>query len=217
MTKTGAAARPSATLEPETLAETFQTYQRQIAIGAILVVAAAGGIWMWRRSSEIKETRAAEAYAAAEAAFGAGNPQLAQPELEKAITRFSGTTGGTQSSMLLARILFDQGKYAEGLEKLNQALGGAPTTLRSAVQALIGAGQEAAGKPAEAATAFERAAEAASFQEDREMYRMEAARNHLEAGNASAAKSIYEAITAREDSPYVGEAKVRLGELTTKQ
>lgn len=217
MTKTGDAARPSLALEPESLVDTLQRYQRPILIGAILVLAGIGGTWMWRRSAEIKETRAAEAYATAEAAFGAGNPQLAQPELEKAVTRFRGTAGGTQSAMLLARILFDQGKYDDGLKALNEALGASPSTLRASLHGLIGAGLEASGKPAEAATAYERAAETAAFREDQELYRMEAARNHLEAGNLTAAKGLYEGVAARDDSPFLGEAKVRLGEITGKQ
>lgn len=217
MTKTGDAARPILALEPESLVDTLQRYQRPIAIGAIVLLAAVGGIWMWRRSAEIKETRAAEAYASAEAAFGAGNPQLAQPELEKSVTRFRGTAGGTQSAMLLARILFDQGKYEDGLKALNDALGASPPTLRASLHGLIASGLEASGKAGEAAAAYERAAGAASFREDQELFRMEAARNHLESGNLSAAKTLYEGIAARDDSPFLGEAKVRLGEIMGKQ
>lgn len=216
MTKTGEAARPSLTLEPESLGDTLVRYQRPILIGAIVLVAGLGGVWMWRRSAEVKESRAAEAYASAEAAFGAGNTVLAQPELEKVATRYVGTAAGTQAAMLLAQILFDEGKHADGIAGLERALASAPEALRAGTQALIAAGHEASGKPAEAATAFERAATAAAFVEDREMYRMEAARNHLTAGNVAAAKAIYEAIVSREDSPYVGEAKVRLGEITSK-
>ncbi len=216
MTKTGEAARPSLTLEPESLGDTLVRYQRPILIGAIVILVGLGGVWMWRRSAVVKETRAAEAYAGAEAAFGAGNMALAQPELEKVATRYVGTAAGTQAAMLLAQIHFDGGKHADGIAALERALASSPEALRAGTQALIAAGHEASGKPADAATAYERAATAASFVEDREMYRMEAARNHVTAGNAAAAKAIYESIAAREDSPYVGEAKVRLGELTAK-
>src|SRR5690606_7525685 len=77
MTKTGEAARPSLALEPETFLDTASRYQKPIIIGAIVLAASIGGLFLWQRSGVIKETRAGEALAAAETAFGAGNPQLA--------------------------------------------------------------------------------------------------------------------------------------------
>ncbi len=216
MTKTGEAARPTLNLEPESFADTVQMYQRPIMIGVIILTVGVGGWWLWTRSAQIKETRAAEAHSVAESAFGAGNFALAQPELEKVSVRYAGTTAGTQSAMLLAQVLYDQDKHADGIAALERALGSAPKTLKAGVQGLIASGLEDSGKPAEAATAFERAAAASEFVEDREMYKMEAARNHTTAGNAAAAKALYEEIVTREDSPYVGEAKVRLGEITSK-
>lgn len=216
MTKTGEAARPRLELEPESFGETLQQYQKPIIIGAIVLAAAFGGTWMWLRSAEIRETRAAEAYTAAEAAFGAGNAQLAQPELERVFTRYTGTTAGTQAGMLLAQVLFDQGKFAEGLTQLETALAKAPKPLRAGVLSLMGSGHEGAGQFAEAAARFIEAAGATEFALDADQFRMSAARNHVAAGNVAGARAIYEEISGREDYEFAGEAAVRLGETMTK-
>lgn len=216
MTKTGAAARPQLDLEPESFAETVQLYQKPIIIGAIVLLAAVGGIWMWRRSVEIRETRATEAFVAAENAYAAGNPQLAQPELERVLGRYPGTTAGAQSAMLLAQVLYGQGKHAEGVTKLEAALADAPAALKPAMLSLLAGGHEGAGQPAEAAKRFEEAAAATEFPLERDQHRMAAARNLVAAGDVAAARTIYESIAGREDAQHAGEASVRLGELTGK-
>jgi hypothetical protein len=216
MTKTGEAARPRLDLDPESFADRVQEYQKQILIGIVVVAVTIGGIWMWRRSAEIRETRAAEAYSAAEAAFRAGNPQLAQPELERVIQRYEGTTAGTQSAMLLAQVLYDQGKFSEGIQRLESAVGSVEKPLKSGVLSLIASGHEGAGEPADAAKRFNEAATAAEFALDRDQFRMAAARNHVAAGEIVEGRAIYQDISAREDSQYAGEASVRLGELTGK-
>ncbi len=217
MTKTGVAARPTLDIEPETFLETLEMYQKPIIVGVIAVAVAVGSIWMWRRSVEIRETRAAEAYVAAEAAFGAGNTQLAQPELERVLERYAGTTAGTQSAMLLAQVLYDQGKFAEGVTRLETALGRAPEALRPGLLSLMANGQEGAGESKKAAESFEKAAAAATFEIDRDQLRMSAARNHLAAGDSASARAIYESIASRDDSEFAGEARVRLGEITIKE
>jgi predicted negative regulator of RcsB-dependent stress response len=216
MTKTGEAARPLATLEPESLGETWLLYQKQIIIGAIVVAASAGGFWLWSRSGQIKEEKAATAFLPAEATFLSGNKFLAQAELEKIATRYKGTSAGTQAAMLTAQVLFDQGKHAEGIAQLEAALGGAPKALRAGIHALIGGGLESSGKPAEAAAAFAKAAAESAFANDRDMQQMEQARNLLAANDAAGAAKIYREISAHEDSPFSGEAKVRLGEAAAK-
>lgn len=210
---------PSSTvggLEPETIAETFQTYQKQILIGVIALAAAGGGFWMWKRSAEIREGRAGEAYQAAEGAFASGNMPLAQTELEKVSGRYAGTTSGTQAAMLLAQVHFGQGKYDEGMKVLTAAASKAPAPLKAGIQALMGAGYEGTAKPAEAAAAYAKAAELSQFDIDRDMYRMEQARILAASGDAAGAGKIYLEIGQREDSPFAGEAKVRLGEQQAK-
>ncbi len=204
-------------LDAETIAETFQKYQKPI-IGAVIVLAAAGGgFWMWRSSAQIRETRAGQAYQVAEGAFASGNMPAAKVELEKITGRYAGTAAGTQASMLLAQLLFDEGKFDDGLKVLQAAAGKAPESLVAGLQGLIAAGYEGAGKAAEAAAAYEAAASRAQFAVDRDQYRMERARVLVGSGDAATAKAIYEEIGGRDDSPFAGEAKVRLGEIAAKQ
>lgn len=217
MTKTGEAARPTPEVDAESITDWLITHQRSVIIGAIVIAAGVGGGWLWKRSAEIKEGRAEEAYLSAEAAFIAGNVPLAQAELEKITVRWAGTSAGTQAAMLMAQLLYDQGKYAEGIAQLDGLTSKAPKLLRAGVQALIAGGHEGAGQPAEAATAFALAAQSAQFTLDRQMYRMEQARNLVAAGDVAGARAIYSEIRVLDDSPHAGEAKVRLGELIAKQ
>jgi predicted negative regulator of RcsB-dependent stress response len=203
-------------LEPETIAETLQTYQKQILVGVIVLAAAGGGFWMWKRSAEIREDRAGEAYQVAEGAFASGNMPLAQTELEKITGRYAGTSPGTQAAMLLAQVHFGQGKYEDGMKVLEAASSKAPAPLKAGIQALMGAGYEGTSKPAEAAAAYGKAAELSQFDIDRDMFRMEQARILATAGDAAGAGKIYLEIGQREDSPFAGEAKVRLGEQQAK-
>ncbi|MDH4178834.1 MAG: tetratricopeptide repeat protein [Gemmatimonadota bacterium] len=216
MTKTGAAARPTLDDDGESIAEWLVTHQRSLIIAAIVIAVGAGGGWLWKRSAEIKEANAAAAYQAAESAYSAGNAPLAQTELEKITTRWRGTAAGTQAAMLMAEILYGQGKYVEGVTQLEQAAASAPKFLLAGVHALVAGGREGEGKPAEAAAAYAQAAATAEFKLERQMYQMEQARTLRAAGEAAAAKVIYDEIAGIEDSPYAGEAKVRLGELLAK-
>ncbi len=52
--------------------ETLQAYRRPLTIGAIVLVAGAGGVWLWQRSGQIKEEKAATLYAAGEARIRLG-------------------------------------------------------------------------------------------------------------------------------------------------
>jgi predicted negative regulator of RcsB-dependent stress response len=216
MAKTGDGAFERLDLESDSFLDTMRRYQRQITIGAIVVAAAAGGGWLMIRSKQIKETRAGEALVDGESAFAAGNTELAQTELAKVITRYAGTSAGTQAVLLSAQISFEAGQVDAGMTSLTTAGAKAPRHLRSAVLAMQAAGHALAGRPAESAAAYERAAEAAQFRAEAEQYQMEAAKQHVAAGNVAAAKALYTAIADREDAGNSGEARVRLGELVVK-
>jgi tetratricopeptide (TPR) repeat protein len=200
-------------LEPETLAESFIMYQRPIVIGAIVLAAGGIGSWLWIRSAQIREERAAASLQAAETAFVSGNKALAQTEFERMIARFPGTNAGTQAAMLLAQVLYEQGKYVEGVTQLEAALRRSSDVLEPGVLSLIGVGQEGAGKPLEAAAAYGRAAAATRFTAERDGFKMEQARTLAAGGDRAAATALYREISEREDSQYGGEARLRMGEL----
>lgn len=215
MAKSANTAGKGIAIEPETLAETFIVYQRPILIGAIIVAVGGIGSWLWLRSAQIREERAGAALQAAETAFVSGNKALAQTEFERLIGRFPGTNAGTQSAMLLAHLLYEQGKHAEGVTQLESALRRASDEMKPGVLALIAVGQEGAGKPLDAAAAYGRAATETRFSTDRDQYRMEQARTLAAGGDRAAALAIYREISERDDSMFGGEARLRMGELAS--
>lgn len=52
---------------------------------------------------------------------------------------------------------------------------------------------------------------------ERQGYRMDAARAKVAAGDTLGATELYRTLASQEDSPFSGEARVRLGELLGKQ
>ena len=217
MTKTGEAATPRLELnDDESVIEALQRHQRPIVIGSILIALVAGGWWMMSRSAQIRESRAAEALAAGESAYTAGNVPLAQGEFQKVVSRYLGTAAGTQAALMSAQLFFEAGQLDSGMTRLDAALRKAPAHLRAGVLAHQGAGHALAGRPAESAEAYERASAASRFPQEKDQYLMDAARQHVQAGNISAARLIYSDLAGREDSAHGAEAKLRLGELTLK-
>lgn len=216
MTKTGDAAQPPLDLESATPMELLQRYQRPLVIGVILVAAAGAGGWLYKRSSDIREQRGAEALSAAEGAYQAGNTAGAQPELAKVVTRYAGTTAGAQAAALSAEWFYEAGQADSGLARLETALPKSPRHLRSGLLALRAAGKSMKGEEAGAAADFEAAAAAAQFQQEKDGLLLQAARAHAAAGNIEAAKAILSEIVEREDSSHAAEARLRLGEITFK-
>lgn len=216
MTKTGDAARPLLDDETLTAIETLQKYQRPLIVGAIVIAAAVAGGWLYKRSAEIKELNAAQAIGAAEQAYSAGDTSAAQTELVRVVSRYAGTTAGTQAALLSAQLYFESGKVDSGLVQLDAALAKAKSHHKAGLLALRAAGKGSLGESAAAAADYEAAAEAARFQQEKDQYHMEAARQHVAAGNFEAARTMYRALAEREDSAHSTEARLRLGELTLK-
>ena len=198
----------------ESLMEWARANASKISIAGMVVVAAAAIGLLWRASADKKEVRASQALASAQAVVQSGNAALAQSDLQALLRRYSGTTAAIQARLLLAQVHFGQGKIDEGLKELD-AIGSAGTYAAS-MHSLRAAGLEQAGKPAEAAAEYERAASAATTDLGKAAYQSDAARAYVAAGNTDAAKRIWEAMAADDTNPLAGEAKVRLGELKVK-
>jgi hypothetical protein len=219
MTKTGEAARPTLDLpldDSTSPGEFVQRYQKPLAIGALVIAVAAGGLWLAGRSAQIKERRGTEALLLAEAAYASGGPAAAQADLQKVYTRYAGTAAGTQAALLSAQWYFEAGQADSGLTAVKAAVGKAPTFQRAGLLAMQAAGKSLKGDHAAAAQDLEAAAAAASLASDRDGYRMAAARAYVAAGDSAAAERIYAEIARAEDSAFAGEARLRLGEIKAK-
>jgi len=199
----------------ESISDWAQLHTKQITLGVVVLVAAVGGLWFYDRSQDLKSERAERAYYAAQGSIGSGNLPLAESDLMKMVTRYEGTDGARQGRLLLAQILYEQGKHQEGVNKLvegEKALSGsefgAPGYL------VMAAGYEQLKKFAEAGAAYEKAAMAARFDPDRHRYQSFAARAYQLGGKPEEAKRLWMPLAADSKSVVAGEARVRLGEMT---
>lgn len=200
----------------ETLVEWFTLHGKKLAIGAIVLAAAAGGVWAYRESTEATRRSAEQALYAAQGAFVSGNVQLAQTDLQSVLERFEGTAAATQAAMLLAQTHYDAGQWDEGISVLRRAERSAGKEFRASIQSLIGTGLEGKGDNAAAAQAYLAAAAAARFDLERQGYLADAARAHAAAGNTAEATRLWGELAENVQSPFAPEARVRLGELTAQ-
>jgi predicted negative regulator of RcsB-dependent stress response len=190
-------------------------YRKPLIGGVVAVAVVGGGFWFWSASQKLKTERGDQAYRTAERAYYSGNPQQAEAELARAVQRYGNTTGGVRAAMLLARTLYQQEKPAEGIAQLREAAGrGASKPFRAAIHAMIGAGFEDAAQFDSAAAAYGLAVEEARTTIDREIYLADQARALGSAGKKAEALALWEQIAARDASPLLAEARLRIGELS---
>jgi predicted negative regulator of RcsB-dependent stress response len=211
MTKTGDAARPLITGDPESLLDTVQLYRKQLTVTAIVVAVVVGGAFIWRANDARRETQAEKAF------FDAMNLVAqrdtgASAALAKVSQRYNGTAGGIQAALLYAQAKFDEGKFADGRKVLDDA--SVPRVFQSGVEALRAAGYEGEQKFDLAAEHYLKAVEKAELQGEKDYLKGEAARALAAAGKRAEAAKLWTELAAKPDSPMASEAKVRVGELT---
>ena len=199
----------------ESMMEWFNLHSREVIWGGIAVVVLAGGGWFYNRSRELKAERAEKAYYTAQRSVTAGNLPLAESDLKKMITRYDGTQAATQARLQLAQILYDQGKFEDGVAELKKAADkvGSSEDFGSSVHLLMATGLDQMNKHAEAAAEYEKAAKVARFDADRQRYMSLAASSYLTAGNKAKAKEIWTDLGKDSKGAVAGEARVRLGEM----
>lgn len=207
-----APARPTFEDRSETIFGWVQEHSRQLLIGAVAVAALAGGFALYDRNRAGEALRAEQALSTAERSVYSANLPLAQSDLRKVIERYKGTPAAERATLLMAQVLYDQGKYADGIKRLEPLVGS--RALGASAEGLTATGYEALGKLKEAADHFARAATASSFDLDRANFRASAARALTNAGDSAGAKRIWTELAADPTGPVAGEARVRLGELS---
>lgn len=218
MARTAAASRARSHFldDGDSVSEWIQLHARQLIIALVLVAVAAVGVWFYRSSQAIKQRNAMLALGNARASLAAGNTALALSDLQKLGSRYGGTTAGEQARVLLAQLYFAQGRYQEGISALEPLAGGGDAFRGAAVRALIAAGYEQLGRPAEAAAEYQKAAAATPFDADRERYTADAARTLAAAGDTAGAVRLWTKLAEQPAGQMVSEARVRLGELTAE-
>lgn len=200
----------------ESLVEWFTLHGKKLALGAIALLVIAAAVWFYRSSTATTRRSAESALYSAQGALASGNVQLAQTDLAGVVTRFGGTPAATQAAMLLAQLHYDAQDWDAGIAALREVERSAGHGFEAAVQTLIAVGLEGSGDFAAAAAAHRAAADASTFDLERQSNLIAAAHAYVAAGDTGAAVRIWEEIAVDQDSPLAAEARVRLGELTAQ-
>lgn len=195
------------------LMEWVQVNARLLGGAAAVVAVAAAGYWFYVRSQQIKTINADRSLMQAEQSLQSGNAALATSDLQRVVTRYKGTGAGTQAALLLAQTHYNAGKYQDGINVLQEISGHAGGS-EAMVQGLIGDGHAQMGKHADAAKAYEKAAEASIYENEKAYYRAKAARSYTAAGNVADARRLWTQLSTDANAQSVAaEARVRLAEL----
>jgi predicted negative regulator of RcsB-dependent stress response len=212
MTKTGAAVTGSGFDDrTESPMDWARANTKPIVIGLVVVALAAATWFVVKQWSDRKADAAEVALNRARQSYAQGNLPLAQTDLRRVITRFGGSSAGSQATMLLAQAFFEQGKPDSGLKVLND--GKAADSDDAAFEALKGAGLEQKKEYAQAAERYRAAASLADAKIAKDRYMADAARALTSGNNKAEAAKIWSALAADKTSSFSAEARVRLGEL----
>jgi predicted negative regulator of RcsB-dependent stress response len=215
MARKGAIPPPPADFDEraENVIDWVKANARMVTLAVVVVLAVGVGVWLYVRTQSIRQDRAEQVLAGAQEALAVNNVALAQADLERLQTRYEGTRAAHNGAVLLAQVHFEQGRYAEGLQALDQYATRPPDYLTSAVEALRAAGYEQTGQGEMAARHYEAAAERSRFDADRANYLASAARLYMELGNRNRALEIWTDLAEDPRGPMAAEARVRVGEL----
>ena len=217
MTRTGELGRPVAQERSLSFFDWVNLNTRALGIGLVVLALAAAGVALWGRSRTIRAQRAERAYFEAQRSVVAGNLPLAQTDLDRLIKRYEGTRASARAAMSLAQVHFDQGKFQEGIAVLDRARNaGGSEQFRAGIESLLAAGYEGLGRFLDAADHYLKAAEAATFEADKDNFKAGAARAYMAGGNTAKAKELWTQLATDEMTATSAEAHIRLGELEAK-
>ena len=216
MTSPNVAARPRRGADEDSVTEWVMLHKREVSWAAIVLALIILGIWYYERSRTLRSQRAETQYYQARQALASGNPALAISDLQKVVSRYGGTPGGTQAALTLAQAYYDQKKFKEGIDALKKAEGDAADDFKPALHVLEAAGYEELKDFISAATEYKMAAQTTRFPADKAEYQAGAARNYMAAGKPDDARAIWAELAKDETGPAAAEAKVRLGEVIAK-
>lgn len=209
-----ASARPTLEDHTESIFGWVQEHSRQLLIGAVAIAALAGGFALYDRNKASEALRAEQALSTAERSVYSGNLPLAQSDLRKVVDKFDGTPAAERARLLMAQVLYDQGKFDDGIKQLTGLTDS--DAMGASAEGLIATGYEAQGKFKEAAEHYGKAATAATFETDRQNFKASQARALTSAGDSAGARKLWTELAEDPTGPVAGEARVRLGELSVQ-
>lgn len=198
----------------ESAAEWLVLHKQRVLMGVAAIVILFAGAWFYRSMGQKKAERAESAYFQARQAMESGNAPLALTDLRNVTTRYEGTPAAAQAALTIARILYDQGKFQEGMAELEKVARSRPEEMAPSVHVMRGAGYEGLKQFDKAAEEYRAAAELTRFPNDAAAFNANAARAFMAGGKSDSARAIWAELAAEPDGPMVSEARVRLGELS---
>jgi predicted negative regulator of RcsB-dependent stress response len=189
-------------------------HKREFSIGAIVVVAVAGGLWLWRLSANQKNARAQAALVDATNTLYSGNRPLGETQLQAAADRYRDTPAGIEAAMLLAQTDYEEARWDDGVKVLaGVQTSTAISNFKASVEGLLGGGYADLKKYDDAVKHYQNAADASQFSFEKDIYLADAARVLQTAGKNADARKIWEDLASHTASPSAAEARVRLGEI----
>src|SRR5213080_1295768 len=189
---------------------------RQAATYAGVVIVLAAGLFGWNLlSTKTAERNAGSQLEQGRLALESKNYPLAASVLAQVVENYAGTHAAQEGTILLAQVRLAQGQTQQAIDVLQRYAPKADKDFRAQAYGLLGAALENALKPRDAAAAYEQAAAAGQYPFLRGQFLADAGRAWIAAGDTTKALAAYRTIVQQLDSATaVGEAKVRLGELT---
>jgi predicted negative regulator of RcsB-dependent stress response len=215
MTRTGEAARPQVEDDTEGFIDWARDHGRELSFAVLAIVTIAAAAWLYGYSVRRNVARAQMLLGQAEATMGAQRLPEAQTQLERLVQNFEGTPAAGQGLLRLAQLLYEQGKYEDGVRRLEGAFAEYDEgPFAAALRQLAGAGYEQMAQPARAAERYAEAARLTTLEGERDQLLGRAARAWADAGNKDEAIRLWKGMAERPDHPLGNEARIRLGELT---
>lgn len=200
----------------QSIIDWFAINSRLLTIGAVVVLAAAAGYWFYARSATLKAQHAERQLMTAKQSLDR-NPQLARSDLQKVVQGYGNTRAGVEATMLLAQSYYEESKYEDGIKVLQDALGRRSAAgMEPQIHGLIGDGYAQMKKLADAAKAYEQAAESTDMPAEKAYQQAKAARTYSQAGKVAEATRIWTALAESEIGGIASEARIRLAELTAQ-
>ena len=173
----------------------------RLIIGVVVALAViVGGLIYYRMYRAAREERAAVEFAQVEQTAASGNLPLATRDLQAYVRRYEGTSYGDEAALALAQIYLGQDSAAKAVavlqgatERIDDSVVGPQSAL------LLGAAQQAAGKPDLAIQAYLAVADEAEM----EMYKVQGLQNaailRAERGDFKGAAELYRRLVDLQD------------------
>jgi tetratricopeptide (TPR) repeat protein len=203
--------------ERPTLLDRIEKHRKPIsyALGAVVLLVAGG--WLYSETGRRKAEVAADALDGARSSFESGNLPAASTEFQRVIQSYRGTDAAFQAVLGLNAVRLASGQAQLAVDELRKFTSANPPAFHAAgAWLMMGGALENLKKFDEAAAAYLKAAESAPEEYRKVEALLRAARSYRLAGKEKEGVDTLRGIISKfpEATPGVGEAKVRLAELT---